>query len=116
MRSLRAASCPSTTPSWLMMPHRYISAMTSMIPEPQIPVTPVATTTASNPGSAGPKAGADDLESGLQRYRIDTHTLNRARRRPLTAADLGSLECRTCRARAGEQAGVVSQHHLVLGL
>jgi|SoiMetStandDraft_5_1073268.scaffolds.fasta_scaffold573761_1 hypothetical protein len=34
-----------------MMPLRYISAMISMIPEPQIPVTPVAATASSNPGS-----------------------------------------------------------------
>ena len=44
MRGDRAASEPSTTPSSEMMPARYISATTSMIAEPQMPVTPVAAT------------------------------------------------------------------------
>ena len=35
-----------------MMPARYISAITSMIPEPQMPVTPVRATACSNPGSS----------------------------------------------------------------
>ena len=42
------------TPSALMTPARYSSATTSMIPDPQIPVTPVpaAETAAENPGSS----------------------------------------------------------------
>ena len=38
MRGERAASPPSMTPSSEMMPDRYISATTSMMAEPQIPV------------------------------------------------------------------------------
>ena len=40
------------TPSWLMMPARYMPAMTSMIPEPQTPVTPVRAVAAANAGSS----------------------------------------------------------------
>ncbi len=49
---VRAAKEPSTTPSALMMPHKYISATASMIPEPQMPVTPNAAMEAANPGSS----------------------------------------------------------------
>ena len=53
MRGLIVPPCaPSTRPSWLMMPARYISAITSMMPEPQMPVTPVAAIAASKPGSS----------------------------------------------------------------
>ena len=35
-----------------MMPARYISAITSMMPEPQMPVTPVAPVASAKPGSS----------------------------------------------------------------
>ncbi len=41
MRGLRAAMAPSMVPSAARMPFRYISASASMMPEPQMPVTPV---------------------------------------------------------------------------
>ncbi len=56
MRGERAASDPSMTPSSVTMPARYSSAMTSMIPEPQMPVTPVSLT-------ASAKSGASDQGS-----------------------------------------------------
>ena len=52
MRSLRAASAPSITPSCVMTPARYSSAMTSMMPEPQTPVTPVRVVAAAKPASS----------------------------------------------------------------
>ena len=48
-RGVRAAMAPSTTPSWVMMPARYISAITSMMPEPQMPVTPVCASPRRSP-------------------------------------------------------------------
>ena len=50
------------TPSWLMMPARYISAMTSMMPEPQMPVTPVRRDRRGEAGLIRPQVRADDLE------------------------------------------------------
>ena len=35
-----------------MIPARYISATTSMMPDPQMPVTPVFATASANPGSS----------------------------------------------------------------
>ena len=52
MRWVCSAKAPSTTPSVVMIPARYISAMTSMIPEPQMPVTPVPDIASLNPGSS----------------------------------------------------------------
>jgi hypothetical protein len=40
------------TPSSVMMPARYISAMISMMPEPQTPVTPTFFAASSKPGSS----------------------------------------------------------------
>ena len=40
------------TPSAAMTPARYNSAMTSMMPEPQTPVTPVRAVAAAKPGSS----------------------------------------------------------------
>ena len=62
--ALRAASSPSITPSWLMMPARYISAITSMIPEPQMPVTPVRATASSKPGSSDHRSEPMTLKRG----------------------------------------------------
>ena len=50
MRSLRAAPPERITPSSSTIPARYISATTSMIPEPQIPVT--AASAPANPGAS----------------------------------------------------------------
>ena len=47
-RGERAAKAPSITPLAVRMPHKNISAITSMMPEPQTPVTGVA---GSKPGS-----------------------------------------------------------------
>src|SRR5207245_1543911 len=63
------------------------------------------------PWLVGPQVRADDLESGLQRDRIDTHAFDGARSCALTTADLRSLERRPCRARAGEQASAIAQYY-----
>ena len=52
IRLFCAALLPSITPSIVMIPARYISPSTSMIPDPQMPVTPVFSTAASNPSSS----------------------------------------------------------------
>ena len=52
IRGVRAANAPSTTPSIEMISAKYISPNTSMMPEPQIPVIPVALTASSNPSSS----------------------------------------------------------------
>ena len=52
MRGDRAANSPRMTPSRSMIPARNISATTSMMPEPQIPVMPVAATAVANVSSS----------------------------------------------------------------
>ena len=52
MRAVRAWALPAMVPSASRMPARYISASASMIPEPQIPVTPVAAVASANPSSS----------------------------------------------------------------
>ncbi len=114
-RSLRAASAPSMTPSWLMMPARYISAMTSMMPEPQTPVTPVRGRRRGEARIVRPQVAADHLEARLERRGIDAHALDGAGRRALAAADLRALEGGAGRARAGEQPLAVAEHDLGIG-
>ena len=53
--TIRALSLPGTgpmTPSSSITPDRYISAITSMIPEPQIPLTPTRALLSANSGSS----------------------------------------------------------------
>ena len=52
MRGVRAARSPSITPSSVTIPARNISAMTSMIPDPQMPVIPVSVTPVAKAGSS----------------------------------------------------------------
>ncbi|CAB4813141.1 unannotated protein [freshwater metagenome] len=52
MRFDFAASSPRTTPSVSMIPLRYISPMTSIIPEPQMPVIAVSPSDSAKPGSS----------------------------------------------------------------
>ena len=51
-RGLRLAAAPLIVPSGRMMPARYMQAMASMMPEPQMPVTPCSPTCDSNSGSS----------------------------------------------------------------
>ena len=86
--------------------------MTSTMPEPQMPVTPVSAVASSKPGSSDQSLGADDPEARLEGLAVDPHALDRARRRPLATADLGALEGRPGRARGGEQEVAVTQDDL----
>ncbi len=52
MRAVRAARPPCTTPSESITPARYISAITSMMPEPQMPVMSRSSVAAAKPGSS----------------------------------------------------------------
>src|SRR5271166_3499781 len=47
-----------------MMPARYISAIASMIPEPQTPVTPIFTVASANPGSSDQRSHPITLKRG----------------------------------------------------
>ena len=55
----------------------------------------------AKPGLVRPELRADDPEPRLERLPVDPHPLDRARRGPLAAADLGALEGR---ARSGLEA------------
>ena len=100
------------TPSSVTTPARNSSATTSMIPEPQIPVMPVSATRRREGGLVGPGVDADDPEARLERVAVDPDALDRARRGPLAATDLGTLEGRPGRARRGEQPALVTEHDL----
>ena len=52
MRGVRAASAPSMVPSAVMTPARNSSAIASMMPEPQMPVTPTRATPSAKPTSS----------------------------------------------------------------
>ena len=97
MRSLRAARPPSITPSSLMMPARNISPIASMMPEPQMPVTPTSAAVAREFRLVGPVVAADHLDLRLERDGIDPDALDRARRRALAAGNLRALEGRAGR-------------------
>ena len=84
--------------------------MTSMMPEPQTPVTPVRAVAASESRIVRPELAADHLVARLERRRVDAHALDRAGRGALAAGDLRALEGGARRARAGEQALAVAEH------
>ena len=63
-------------------------------------------------GIVGPQVGPDHLERRLERLAVDPHALDGARRGALPAADLGTLERRSGRARRGVLAGAVAEHDL----
>ena len=95
MRGVRSASAPWTTPSWSMMPARYISATTSMMPEPQMPVMPVRRDRARrSPGRRDHTSTPITLRRGSSVSRVDAHALDRTGRGALAAADLRALERR----------------------
>ena len=102
-------SSPSIAPSAVITPARNSSAMTSTMPEPQMPVTPVRRVDASEPDLVGPAARADDAEARLERLPVDPHPLDRAGRGPLAAGDLGALEGRPGRARTRRAAARASR-------
>ena len=85
------------------------------MPDPHRPVTPVAATAASKPGSSLHRVDADHLDPGVAASRDRCAPLHGAGRRPLPAADLGALERRTGRARRGELAVPVAEHDLGVG-
>jgi hypothetical protein len=103
------------TPSTLMMPARYISATTSMMPEPQMPVTPIFATEAAKAGIVRPQVRADHLVAGLEGVRVDPHPLDRPGGGALSRADLGALERRAGGRGGGEQAVAVAEHDLGVG-
>ena len=64
MRGLRFANEPSMTPSERMIPARYMLAITSMMPEPQIPVTSCSPSSLSKPGSSDQRLPPMTLKRG----------------------------------------------------
>ena len=114
-RGERSARSPCTTPSRSITPARYISATTSMIPDPQMPVTPVLATFGGERGIVRPHVDADHLEPRLERDRVDAHALDRARGGALTRADLRALERRSGRARRRELLMPIAEHDLGVG-
>ena len=89
--------------------------MTSMIPEPQTPVMPVAAVACGEARIVGPQIGADDFEARLEGLAVDAHAFDRSGRRALAAADLRALECGTRRAGAGDQPPAVAEHDFGVG-
>ena len=103
------------TPSWLMMPARYISAMISMMPEPHTPVTPVAAVAAANPGSSDHRSEPITLKRGSSVSRS-----MRTRSIAPGAARWPQLICAPSkagpgRAGAGDEALAVAKHDFGVG-
>ena len=101
------------TPSSVTMPARNISATTSMIPEPQIPVMP------GRRAMPAAKAGSSDQAStpmtrkrGSSVAAVDPDALDGAGCGALAAGDLGAFEGRAGRARGGQQAALVAEDDL----
>ena len=86
-----------------------------MMPEPQMPVTPVLPGRLREGGIVRPQFAADHLEARLQGVSVDPHPLDRTRRRALAIADLRTLEGRARRRGAGEQLVLVAQDDLGVG-
>ena len=103
------------TPSSLTMPARYISATASMMPEPQMPVTPNACTDSAKPGSSDQASEPMTLKRTSSRLAVDAHALDGARGGALAATDLGAFERRAGRTRAGQQAVAIAEDDLCIG-
>ncbi len=86
-----------------------------MMPEPQIPVIPVAAVAAAKPASSDHRSQPMTLKRGSSVPGSMRTPLDGSRRGTLAAADLGALESRTGRTGAGEQAFAVAQHDLGIG-
>ena len=102
-------------PSCVRSPARNISATASMMPEPQMPVTPILPVAAAKPSSSDQRSQPITLKRGSSVVPVDPHPLDRARRRPLAAGDLRALEGRAGRRRAGQQPVAVAEHDLGIG-
>ena len=103
------------TPSCAMTPDRYISAIASMIPEPQTRSPPSEAVASSEAGIVRPEVRADHLEARLQRLAVDPHPFDRAGRGALAAGNLRALERGAGRRRAGEQALAIAEQDFRVG-
>ena len=86
--------------------------MTSMIPEPQMPVTPVSPAASAKSGASDHGSTPMTRKRGSRVVPVDADALDGAGRSALAAADLGALEGRAGRAGRGEQATLVAEDDL----
>jgi hypothetical protein len=89
-----------------------------MMPEPQMPVTPVSFVASAKPGSVDQRSQpirADDLEARLLRFGVDLDPFDGAGGGALAGADLRALEGRAGGRGAGEHALGVAQQDLGIG-
>ena len=105
---MRVASEPSIVPSVVSTPARWSSAIASMIPEPQTPVT----VRARERRLVRPGVAPDHADARLERLSVDADALDRAGSRPLAARDLRALERWAGRAGRSEQPVAVTEHDL----
>jgi hypothetical protein len=103
------------TPSSVMMPARYISAMISMMPEPQTPVTPTFCGGFVKAGFIRPGLDADNAVARFQCFRIDADALDGAGSGALAAGDLRTLEGRAGGRGGGDGAFRIAKHDLGIG-
>ena len=89
--------------------------MTSMMPDPQTPVMPMAAIASSKPGSSDQRSEPMTLKRGSSVSRSMRTRSIAPGRRALAAADLRALERGAGGARAGEQALLVAEHDLGIG-
>ena len=89
--------------------------MISIMPEPQMPVTPIGAVASRKARLIRPEIAADHFEARLQRLAIDAHALDGAGRGALAAGDLRAFEGRAGRRGAGEQAIPIAKHQFGIG-
>ena len=92
-RALPAAVVPSITPSGEITPARYISAIASIMPDPQIPTT-LNLSTVFEPRLVRPEIRPNNAESNIQRDPVDAYAFDCTWRGTHAAADLCAFECR----------------------
>ena len=89
--------------------------MISMMPEPQMPVTPIAAIDVGKARLVRPEIAADHFEARLQRFAIDAHALDGAGRGALAAGNLRALESRAGRRGAGDEAILIAEYEFGIG-
>ena len=98
-----------------MTPARYISPITSMIPEPHTPLIVRSSVAAANPGSSLHRSQPMTLKRGASVVAVDADALDGTGRGALAARDLCTFERRAGRARCGELLLGAAEHDLGVG-
>ena len=86
-----------------------------MMPDPQMPVTPIDAVAAAKPSSSDQRSLPITLKRGSSVIGVDPQPLNRTGRGTLTARNLRTFESRSGRRGGRQQRGAIAQYDFGIG-